>query len=102
MEKDQVIIKPVLTEKTNELREEENKRYVFRVHPKANKMQIMQAVEHVFGVKPLSCNTSIVKGKASTVVSRSGRRGGTGKKTSWKKAVVTLAANEKIDIFEGA
>lgn len=102
MENNQIIIKPVLTEKTNLLREEANKRYVFKVHPKANKKQIMQAVEAIFGVTATACNTSVVKGKASSAVTRSGRRGGKGKKSSWKKAVVTLAAKEKIDIFEGA
>ncbi len=102
MDSHQIIIKPVLTEKTNWLREEDPKRYVFRVHSQANKQQVIQAVEDLFGVRPAGCNTMNVKGKAASVVSRTGHRGGRGSHSSWRKAVVTMAAGDKIEAFEGA
>ncbi len=100
MSPDQIIIEPLVTEKSNSFREMEKKRYVFRVHRAANKYQIMHAVKDLFGVTPEACNVMNMKSKTKTVRSRSGyRRGYTG---NWKKAIVTLSKGDVIDIFEGA
>ena len=58
---DQVIIEPVLTEKANVLREQN--RYVFRINPRANKIQVIEAVRTLFDVHPVKCNIINVKGK---------------------------------------
>ena len=99
MKAENIIISPLLTEKSNLLREEEKKKYVFKVDPRANKIQIMKAISDLFSVKPVSCNVLNVKGKPRTFRSKSGYRKGS--TSSWKKAVVTLKAGDKIDIFEG-
>jgi len=100
MEADAIIIEPVLTEKTNLMREDETKKYVFHVNSRANKIMIMKAVEDLFNVKPMACNVMNVKPKPRTVRSRSGYR--RGQTTGWKKAIVTLAPGDSIEIFEGA
>ncbi len=91
---DHVIIEPVLTEKTNLLRE--RSKYVFKVDPRANKIQVMEAVRDLFDVHPVKCNIINVKGKPKRVRYRKGYT------ASWKKAVVTLPDSEKIALFEGA
>ncbi|TFG64663.1 MAG: 50S ribosomal protein L23 [Spirochaetales bacterium] len=100
MEAHSIIIAPVVTEKTNALREEIKKKYVFRVDARANKLQIMQAVKEIFSVKPTACHVMNVKSKPRKSRSKSGFK--SGRTATWKKAIVTLAAGEKIDIFEGA
>lgn len=100
MNADQVILNPVVTEKTNHFRENKQKKYVFKVHKAANKIEIMKAVKELFGVSPEKCNVVNVKSKTRTVRSRSGYR--SGHTTPWKKAIITLRAGETIDIFEGA
>jgi len=99
MDADTVIIEPVLTEKTNVMREAEQRKYVFKVHPKANKMQIMKAVHDLFTVNPTSCRVLNVKSKPRSARTRSGFR--VGYTATWKKAIVTLPKGERIDIFEG-
>ena len=99
MDADIVIIEPVLTEKTNLLRESENKKYVFKVNPRANKLEIMKAVHELFEVNPLNCRVLNVKGKPRMARTRSGFR--LGRTGSWKKAIITLPKGERIDIFEG-
>lgn len=94
MELDQIVIEPLLSEKTN--REREQHKYSFRVDPRANKIQIMSAIRQLFNVNPVACNVINVKGKPKRVRYRRGLT------SSWKKAVVTLPPNEKIEIFEGA
>jgi len=96
-----VIVKPLLTEKTNALREAKSKQYAFEVDARANKHQIRDAVEKLFNVKTLACNIVNVSGKEKTMGMRGGKRA-TGTTSSWKKAYVTLAENQKIDLFEGA
>ena len=99
MEADSIIIEPVLTEKTNSLRENDKNKYVFKVDQRSNKMQIMKAVHELFSVNPLNCRIINVKQKPRMARTRSGfRRGHT---ATWKKAIVTLPKGEKIDIFEG-
>ena len=94
MDADQIIIEPLLTEKTNRMREEQT--YSFRVDPRANKLQIREAVETLFGVHPMDCRVINVKPKPKRVRYRKGFT------SSWKKAIVTLPPGESIGIFEGA
>ncbi len=101
MRNDQIIIEPVLTEKTNSMRETEGAlKYTFKVDPRANKIQIMEAVKSLFSVKPVDCKIINVKAKPRQSRTKSGIRAGS--TTPWKKAIVTLAAGNKIDIIEGA
>jgi large subunit ribosomal protein L23 len=94
MEYESILIEPVLTEKSNVMREEN--RYVFRVDPRANKTLVMEAVRRMFNVHPLDCNIINVKSKPKRL------RGRPGKTATWKKAIVRLAAGETISVFEGA
>ena len=80
-----------LTEKASVLTEKQNK-YVFRVRPHANKIQIKQAVERLFQKKVVDVNTCNYAGKQKRV------RGPLGRRAHWKKAIVTLAKGEKIDL----
>ena len=80
-----------LTEKASLLGEKLNK-YVFRVNPRANKVQIKQAIELLFKKKVVAVNTSNYAGKLKRV------RGPLGRKPHWKKAIVTLKEGEKIDL----
>ena len=89
-----VIIAPVLTEKSNEMREQ--RKYVFKVDPRSTKVQIKEAVRKLFNVKVLNCAVVNVDGKMRRVRYRAG------KIASWKKAIVTLAEGESIKVFEGA
>ncbi len=94
MNPEQVIIEPILTEKSNVLRE--SGVYTFRVNPSSNKIQIKRAVADLFNVHPVKCHVLTVKGKPKRT------RYAKGKTASWKKAVVTLAEGERIAVFEGA
>lgn len=89
-----VIIRPVVSEKSYALIEENS--YTFLVHPDANKVQIRQAVEEIWGVKVLSVNTINRKGKLK--VSRITRS--RGKRANTRRAVVKLAPGDKIELFE--
>ncbi|MDA3835249.1 MAG: 50S ribosomal protein L23 [Spirochaetales bacterium] len=99
MRADQIIIAPVLTEKTNLMRESEQKKYTFKVNQRANKIQVMRAVEELFSVKALSCNITIVKSKPKFTRTRSGARAGA--TTAWKKAIVKVAKGDSISAIEG-
>jgi large subunit ribosomal protein L23 len=91
----QVLRRPILTEKTDFQRDENQ--YVFEVDRRANKLQIKNAVEKVFDVEVLAVNTIVIKPKRRQL----GRKIVT-TRPSWKKAVVTLAPGERIqDFFEG-
>jgi large subunit ribosomal protein L23 len=89
----QVVRKPLVTERFADLRERDNK-FIFEVHPDANKHEIRQAIEHFFGVKVNDVRTMNVRGK----VKRLGRF--SGKRADWKKAIVTLAEGDTIDLFD--
>lgn len=89
----QVVRKPLVTERFAELRERDNK-FIFEVHPDANKHEIRQAIEHYFGVKVTDVRTMNVRGK----VKRLGRF--SGKRADWKKAIVTLSEGDSIDLFD--
>lgn len=87
-----IIRKPVVTEKASDAQADRNA-YTFRVPRSANKIEIRQAVEKVFGVKVLRVNTMHVKGKWKI-------RGRTiGRTPEWKKAVVVLAEGNTIETF---
>jgi large subunit ribosomal protein L23 len=93
MDAGQVIIRPVVSEKSYVLATAG--KYTFRVHPDAHKTQIKQAIEELFGVGVLEVRTSSVPSKPK-------RRGFTsGRTRSWKKAVVQVRAGETIPIFQG-
>jgi len=81
-----------LTDKATLLSEKHNK-YVFRVSPRANKIQIKQAVERLFQKKVVDVNTCNYAGKKKRE-----RSANFGRKPHWKKAIVTLAKGEKIDL----
>lgn len=87
----QVIDRAMLTEKGTRLTEEENK-YIFRVNPAANKLEIKKAVEELFEVKVVSVNTMNRQGKKKRQ-----RTASAGKTADWKRAVVTLADGSSID-----
>ena len=94
MDVTQVLLAPVVSEKSYSLIEEH--KYSFKVHPDAHKTQVRQAVEQLFDVKVLSVN--IVK-----VQSKPKRRGMfRGTRPGWKKAIVQIREGETIPIFEGA
>jgi large subunit ribosomal protein L23 len=80
-----------LTEKSTILSEKQNK-YVFRVHPRANKIEIKNAIERLFQKKVVDVHTCNYTGKWARV------RGPLGRKPNWKKAIVTLKEGEKIDL----
>ncbi|MDZ4816495.1 MAG: 50S ribosomal protein L23 [Verrucomicrobiota bacterium] len=88
-----VIKKVRLTEKGSFLSEKYNK-YVFEVAPSANKVEIKNAIQKLFGKKVLSVNTQNYFGKA-----RRKRTAQSGKKSDWKKAIVTLKQGEKIEVI---
>ena len=95
MEYTQVLIKPLLTEKTTLLKDVSGQ-VAFYVHPKANKLEIQQAVEKAFNVKVESVN---VVRNAPSDRERQGRV--VGRKPGYKKAYVTLRQGDKIEFFEG-
>lgn len=95
METHQVIKRILITEKSTAAREESNK-YFFEVDRRANKMEIGKAVEKLFNVKVVDVCVMQVLGKKK----RMGRN--VGQKRSWKKAIVTLVAGNRIEIIEGA
>lgn len=89
-----IVMKPVITEQSMERVSE--KRYVFQVAKTANKIEIRQAVEAIFGVKVASVNTMNCMGKMKRMGVHRGRR------PSWKKAIVQLREESKgIEFFEG-
>jgi large subunit ribosomal protein L23 len=88
-----VIIRPVISEKSYALLAAN--KYTFRVHERANKTQVRQAIEEIFGVRVRDVQTVNVKPKPK-------RRGWTaGKRRQWKKAVVTLHPEDSLELFEG-
>ena len=94
MDARQILIAPVVSEKSYSLIDEN--KYSFRVHEKAHKTQVRQAVEELFDVTVLGVNIVKVRPKPK-------RRGlQRGRKPGWKKAIVQLQDGDRIEIFEGA
>ncbi|MFO7840566.1 MAG: 50S ribosomal protein L23 [Fidelibacterota bacterium] len=102
MKKKNIIIRPILTEKISIMGEEMGK-YAFVVAPKANKIEIKNAIEDRFDVRVKDVATMNRKGKMKSMTIRSGGRviRTEGKRSNWKKAIVTLAEGDHIDFFEG-
>jgi large subunit ribosomal protein L23 len=88
-----VLLAPVISEKSYGLLDEN--KYTFLVHPDSNKTEIKISVEKVFGVKVTDVNTVNRKGK------RKRTRLGVGQRKTTKRAIVTVAAGDRIDIFGG-
>ena len=95
----EILDRPLITEKS--VRLSQQGRYTFRCKTSANKIEISQAIEQAYGVKVARVNTLIVKCKIKQV-----GRARKGKLADWKKAIVTLAPDDKAtrlkEIFEGA
>jgi len=89
-----VLVRPVVTEKSTRLMSQYNQ-YTFEVHPDATKVDIRRAVEELFKVKVLAVRTAWVRGKQR----RFGRF--VGRRPDWKKAIVKVAPEQRIEIFEG-
>jgi len=91
-----VLIKPILTEKVNK-QTEKFRRYTFIVDKKANKLEIKKAVEDFYGVSVINVNTLIIPAKAKNRQTKSGII--SGRKPAKKKAMVTVAENEEINLY---
>jgi len=92
----EVLIKPILTEKAN-AQQEKLKRYAFKVSRKANKLEIKKAVEEFYGVSVVDVNTLVVPGKNKTKFTKAGFVKGV--KPAYKKALVTVAEGDTIDLY---
>ena len=97
-----IIIRPLLTEKSNLLSEVSNK-YVFQVSKNANKIEIKKSIEERFGVKVKKVSTMNYKGKTKNMSVRSSGRviRTSGNRSDWKKAIITLSGDDKIDLING-
>jgi large subunit ribosomal protein L23 len=93
MNSNDIIIRPIISEKTTELMEQH--KYVFQVARDANKLTVKKALKELFNVTPEKVNILNVRGKNRRLRFRVGKR------AAWKKAIVTLSAGDKIEIFEG-
>ena len=102
MSNSEIILSPILTEKSAFMTEKFNQ-YVFKVDVNANKIQIKNEVEKRFNVKILKVSTMRFKGKQKNSTIRSGGHvlRTSGKRSLWKKAVITLHKDSKIDLVEG-
>lgn len=89
------IQEPHLTEKVMYQKEENNK-VVFKIRPDVNKIELKSAIENIFKVTVENINTLNVKGKKKRYGVHDGRR------SDWKKAIVTLKEGDSIEYFEGA
>jgi large subunit ribosomal protein L23 len=94
MRDDEIIIRPLMTEKSTKLREQD--KYLFVVHNEANKIMVENALKRIFNITPISVNIINIKGKRKRVRAKYGYT------SDYKKAVVTVKKGEKIAIFEGA
>ena len=96
MKLSEVLVKPILTEKANS-QQDKLRRYAFRVARKANKLEIKKAVEEFYGVNVVDVNTSVVPGKNKTRFTKAGYV--QGRKPAYKKALITVADGETIDLY---
>ena len=92
----EVLIKPILTEKAN-AQQEKLRRYAFKVDRRANRLEIKKAVETFYGVSVVDVNTAVVPGKNKTRYTKAGFI--QGMKGAYKKALVTVADGEAIDLY---
>ena len=91
-----ILIKPILSEKANKQTEKQN-RYSFVVDKKANKLEIKKAVEQFYGVQVKDVNTAVMPGKAKSRYTKAGFLNG--RKPAKKKAYITVAEGEQIDLY---
>ena len=96
MQLSEILIKPILSEKAN-AQQEKLRRYAFRVARKANKLEIKKAVESFYGVNVTAVNTTVVPGKNKSRFTKAGVI--SGRKPSYKKAFITVAEGESIDLY---
>ncbi|MBI4199542.1 MAG: 50S ribosomal protein L23 [Chloroflexi bacterium] len=89
-----VLVRPVVTEKSTLLQEQG--KYVFVVRPEANKGMVREAIQQAYGVRVLGVNMAVSRGKLKRYGPRRVKTAG------YKKAIVTLKPGDKIQIFEGA
>ena len=94
MHNEEILLSPIITEKSSLL--QESNKYVFKVHKNSNKFQIKSAIEEVFDVTVENVNVMKVKGKNKTY----GRNRVL--TPAWKKAVITLKLGDSITLYEGA
>ena len=102
MIKNNIILSPILSEKSHGLSEQFNK-YVFKVDKGANKLEIKKSIENRFNVKIVKVSTMNFKGKQKNMTIRSDGNvlRTTGNRSNWKKAIVTLDKDSKINFVEG-
>ena len=102
MNNSNIILNPILTEKSSTMLESLNK-YVFRVSVNANKIQIKLELEKRFKVEITKVRTMNYKGKVKNTTMKSGGHilRSSGKRESWKKAIVTLKEGDKINLVDG-
>ncbi|MCU7694416.1 50S ribosomal protein L23 [Haoranjiania flava] len=96
MKLSEVLIKPILTEKANAQQEKLN-RYTFKVNRRANKLEIKTAIEAFYGVAVVDVNTLVVPAKNKARFTKAGYIQGV--KPAYKKAYVTVAEGETIDLY---
>ena len=96
MKPSDVLIKPILTEKAN-AQQDKLRRYAFKVAKKANKLEIKKAIEGFYGVTVTAVNTVVLPGKNKSRFTKAGVI--SGRKPSYKKAYVTVAEGENIDLY---
>jgi len=96
MKLSEILVKPVLTEKANN-QQEKLRRYAFKVNRKANKLEIKKAVEEFYGVSVTDVNTVVVPGKNKARFTKAGFIKGV--KPAYKKAYITVAEGETIDLY---
>lgn len=91
-----VLVKPIVTEKSNKLTDA-GRTYAFKVDRKANKLEVKKAVEEFYGVTVTEVNTIVVPGKSKTKFTKAGFI--SGRKPAYKKAYVKVAEGETIDLY---
>jgi len=96
MKSTEVLIRPILTEKAN-AQQEKLRRYAFKVDTRANKLEIKKAIHEFYGVTVVDVNTVVVPGKTKTKFTKAGFI--SGRKPAFKKAYVTVAEGENIDLY---
>lgn len=98
MKQSEILIKPILTEKAN-LQQTRLRCYSFRVDKRANKLEIKKAVESFYGVNVTSVNTVVAPAKNKSRFTKAGYIQGV--KPGYKKAMITVAEGETIDLYGG-
>ena len=93
MKAQQIVLGPLVTERSMQMRDDENK-YAFRVHPRATKPEIRKAIEELFEVQVVAVSTLNVLGKRKRLGRSEGFR------PSWKKAIVRIHKDQKIEIYD--